>query len=102
MIGYYAIAELTTGGLVFDYFTAAQIFKLRGRVGTSGGIKDPEHWMERKTALKQVLKLMPKAVELIGALHADEAIGSMALGTAIADGEALPTVEHVTDEDSDA
>lgn len=103
VIGYYAIAELTTGGLVFDYFSAAQILKLRGRVGTSGGIKDPEHWMERKTALKQVLKLMPKAVELVAALHADEAIGSMALGKAIAGGETLPTVEHITDEDdSDA
>ena len=96
IVGYYAIAELATGGVSYDYFTAAQIRVLRGgKVGTSGDIADPEHWMERKTALKQVLKLMPKSVELIAALDADETIGSMAVGHAIADGSPLPAVERV-------
>lgn len=95
VIGYYAIAELSTGAAVFDYFTAAQIKTLRGgAVGTSGGVKDPERWMERKTALKQVLKLMPKATELAHTLRVDETIGSLAVGKAIATGDGLPEIEH--------
>jgi len=75
---YYAIVELSTGALQFDVFTADQIKALRrGKVGPSGDIPDPEHWMERKTALKQVLKLMPKAVELTQAMTVDEQPGSM-------------------------
>jgi recombinational DNA repair protein RecT len=31
-------------------------------------------WMERKTALKQMLKLLPKTVELTAALVADEQV----------------------------
>ena len=103
VIGYYAIAELTTGGIVFDYLPAARVKVLRGgKVGTSGGIADPEHWMERKTVLKQVLTLMPKSVELVAALHADETIGSMAMGHAIAEGGGLPTVEYITEDTPDA
>jgi recombination protein RecT len=103
VVGYYAIAELTTGGLVFDYLSAARVKVLRGgKVGPSGDIADPEHWMERKTVLKQVLKLMPKSVELVAALHADETIGSMAMGHAIAEGGGLPTVEHITEDTPDA
>lgn len=75
---YYAIVGLSTGATQFDVFTADQIKRLRrGKVGPSGKIPDPEHWMERKTALKQVLKLMPKAVELAQALAIDEQVGSI-------------------------
>lgn len=96
VVGYYAIAELSTGAVIFDYFTAAQIKTLRGGVvGTSGGVKDPEHWMERKTALKQVLKLMPKSSELSALMRVDETVGSMAVGAAIASGDALPEIEYV-------
>ena len=95
VIGYYAIAELSTGAAIFDYFTTDQIKALRGgAVGTSGGVKDPERWMERKTALKQVLKLMPKSAELAPALRVDETVGSLAVGTAIAQGDALPEIEY--------
>jgi len=91
VVGYYAIVELNNGGIAFDYFTADQIQRLRGgKVGTSGDIKDHEKWMERKTALKQVLKLLPKSVELATTLSADETIGSMAVGKAIAAGDGLP------------
>lgn len=95
VIGYYAIAELSTGAAIFDYFTADQIKTLRGgAVGTSGGVKDPERWMERKTALKQVLKLMPKSAELAPALRVDETVGSLAVGKAIATGDGLPEIEY--------
>lgn len=93
--GYYAIAELSTGGINFEFFTPEEIKTLRGgKVGTSGNIDDPMRWMERKTALKQVLKLMPKSAELATALRADETIGSMAVGKAIATGDALPELEY--------
>lgn len=95
VIGYYAIVELSTGGIQFDYFTAEEIRAIRGgREGTSGDIADLQHWMERKTALKQVLKLMPKSAELATALRADESIGSMQAGQAIAAGEALPELTY--------
>lgn len=94
VVGYYAIAELSTGALAFDYFTADQIKALRGgKVGTSG-VADPERWMERKTALKQVLKLMPKSVELSQAVAVDETVGSMAVAEGIRDGAGLPQLEH--------
>lgn len=95
IIGYYAKAELSTGAAIFDFFTPEEIKTLRGgKVGTSGDIADPMRWMERKTALKQVLKLMPKSAELATALRADETIGSMAVGKAIAQGDALPELEY--------
>lgn len=85
VVGYWALAELSTGAQVFDYFTADQIRTLRrGKVGSSGDIPDPEHWMERKTALKQVLKLMPKAVQLGAALANDEQVGSLDVGRRVA------------------
>jgi hypothetical protein len=43
-----------------------------------------------------------KSVELVAALHADEAIGSMEMGHAIAEGGGLPTVEHITEDTPDA
>lgn len=95
IVGYYAIAELSTGALAFDYFTADQIKALRGgAVGTSGGVADPERWMERKTALKQVLKLMPKSVELTQAVQVDETVGSLAVAEGISQGSGLPQIEH--------
>lgn len=99
---YYAIVELSTGAQQFDVFTADQIRILRrGKVGSSGDIPDPEHWMERKTALKQVLKLMPKAYELAHVMAVDETVGSIAAAQQITEqraalgsgvnGEAEPT-----------
>ena len=102
VIGYYAIAELSTGAVNFDYFTVDQIKALRGgKVGTSG-VADPEHWMERKTALKQVLKLMPKSVTLAQATRVDETVGSLAAGKALAAGDPLPQLEYAAPEPSDA
>lgn len=74
---YYAVAELTTGGSAFVVLSADEVKRLRGgKVGTSGGIADPMHWMERKTALRQLVKMLPKSAELNRALDADEKPGS--------------------------
>lgn len=103
IIGYYAIAELSTGGMNFDFFTPDEIKALRGgKVGTSGDIKDSAHWMERKTALKQVLKLMPKSVELSTAAQVDETVGSIAVARGIREGSGLPQIEHADAEQIEA
>lgn len=74
---YYAIVEVTGAQPLWDVFTADEIKTLRrGKVGSSGDIKDPQHWMERKTALKQVLKLAPKTTRLDSALHLDDRPGT--------------------------
>lgn len=77
-IFYYAIVRIKGSSQpIWDVFTPEQIKNLRrGKVGSSGDIPDPERWMERKTALKQVLKLAPKSTRLDRAMTADEATGS--------------------------
>jgi recombinational DNA repair protein RecT len=47
-----------------------------GKVGTSGSIADPMHWMERKTVLRQLFKLLPKSTEMATAVDVDERTGS--------------------------
>lgn len=112
VVAYYAIVGLSNGATWFDVFTPAQIAKLR--VGSrKGNIADPEHWMERKTALKQVLKLAPKATQVQQVIAVDERGGSMEVARQVAarevpelppvdvdpdtgevlDGELLPTTE---------
>ena len=76
VVAYYAIVGLKNGATWFDVFTPAQIKALRGQV-RKGSIADPEHWMERKTALKQVLKLAPKATSLGQVQAFDEKPGSI-------------------------
>ena len=76
-IGYYAIVGVTGAEPLWDYFTVEQIKNLRrGKVGSKGDIADTEHWMERKTALKQVLKLAPKTTRLDQAIRSDERSGA--------------------------
>jgi recombination protein RecT len=76
-IAYYAIVEVTGAQPLWDVFTVAEIKALRrGKVGPSGDIKDPQRWMERKTALKQVLKLAPKTSRLDSAIRTDEHSGT--------------------------
>lgn len=76
VIAYYAIVGLKTGATWFDVFSPAQINELRKGAKRSN-IADPEHWMARKTALKQVLKLAPKATQLTLANAFDEQPGNM-------------------------
>lgn len=76
-IFYYAMARVKGASQpIWDVFTPEEIKDLRrGKVGTSGDIPDPQRWMERKTALKQVLKLAPKSTRLDRAMAVDEAGG---------------------------
>ena len=83
VIAYYAIVGLKNGATWFDVFTPAQIKALRGTT-KAGTIPDPEHWMARKTALKQVLKLAPKATSLAGVQAVDEQIGDVRNATRVA------------------
>ena len=76
VVAYYAIVGLKNGATWFDVFTPAQISALRGKTKPSQ-VRDPEHWMERKTALKQVLKLAPKATQLTHAIQLDEQPGNL-------------------------
>lgn len=93
---FYAIVEVTGAQPLWDVFTAEEIKELRrGKVGSSGDIKDPQHWMERKTALKQVLKLAPKTTRLDTAIRADDRPGTdLARSQAM---ELPPTVQSTPD-----
>lgn len=107
VIAYYAIAKAQGAAALWDVFTPKQIGRLRnGKVGPSGKIDDPQRWMERKTALKQVLKLAPKTTRLDLAVRADEASGAelyRARGMEIAAIEEAPRgeiAEHIDGEES--
>jgi len=76
IICYYAVAKLTTGASAFVVLTPAQIKELRkGAEGPSGKIADPMHWMERKTCIRQLTKLLPKSSDFSHAIEADEQPG---------------------------
>ena len=72
IVAYYAVAGLSNGAVEFTVLSPAEVIKLRGRDGTKGDIPDPQRWMERKTVLRQLLKLLPKATQLTYALQVDE------------------------------
>ena len=77
VIYYYAVATLQNGGSSFVVLTPDEVKKLRnGKVGTSGDIDDPMRWMERKTALRQLVKTLPRSTMLNAAMVADEQLGS--------------------------
>jgi recombination protein RecT len=77
LVCYYAVAELTTGGSAFVVLSPEEVKKLRqGKVGTSGDIADPMRWMERKTVLRQLLKMLPRSATLNTAITVDERYGS--------------------------
>jgi len=73
-VSYYAVVTLSSGAQLVESLTASEVKALRrGRVGSSGDIPDPQHWMERKTVLRQALKLAPKSTQLAAALNQDAA-----------------------------
>jgi recombination protein RecT len=77
VIAYYAVAGLTSGARIFVVLSPEEVRALRGgKTGSNGGIADPMHWMERKTALRQLFKLLPKSPLLARAMDADEKTGS--------------------------
>lgn len=77
IIYYYAVATLSTGGSSFVVLTPDEVKRLRnGKVGASGNIDDPMKWMERKTALRQLIKTLPRSTQLNHALTVDEQFGT--------------------------
>lgn len=72
-IAYWASYTLKDGTGDFVVLTPAEVLTLRGKgEGEKRDVADPQHWMERKTALKQALKLAPKSTHLAAALVVDE------------------------------
>lgn len=72
-IGVWARYTLTTGAWDFVVLSMEEAAQLRGKgVNEKRDVEDPQHWLARKTAVKQVLKLAPKSVQLAAALAADE------------------------------
>lgn len=81
VVAYYGVASLNTGAKHFVVLSPAEVKALRqGKVGPSGKIADPMRWMERKTALRQLLKTLPKSANLSTAIAVDETNGSTLRG----------------------
>jgi recombination protein RecT len=75
VIYFYAFAKLKSGAEAFVVLTPAECQALRqGKVGPDPRFKggDPQRWMERKTALRQLFKLLPKDPNLTKAIDADD------------------------------
>lgn len=94
---YYAVAELSTGASAFVVLTTDEVKALRGgKVGPSGKIPDPMHWMERKTCIRQLVKLLPKSPNLASALTVDEQPGGRLSSEQVPDalfrGDSLPAL----------
>lgn len=79
--GYWAGYVLKDGSKNFEYMTVEQIERHRdkfskGAYDKDGNLQGPwqaaPDWMYRKTVLRQLIKLMPKSVELASALALDE------------------------------
>lgn len=99
---YYAVASLSTGARFLTVLSPEEVTQIRGASGRRrGNIPDPMHWMQRKTALRQLLKLTPKTTMLAHALVADERSGSdltaNRIPEAIAEGR-TPAIEAAPDE----
>jgi recombination protein RecT len=74
-IAVYAVAGLTTGARVFEVLTIEQAQKLRGTT-RAGNVPDPQLWMLRKTAIRQLVKRLPRSAQLANAAAVDERTGS--------------------------
>lgn len=77
IVEYYAVASLTTGAEVFEVMSPDEVAAVRKAGGNRrSNIADPQHWMERKTVLRQLVKRLPKSTLLAHALAADERSGT--------------------------
>ncbi len=106
-IYYYAAVSLSTGGQHFEVLTPQEVKDLRGgKVGPDKRFKggDPMRWMERKTAIRQVLKPMPKSTQMALAVASDERDGTDLYFDRVAEAEpaAVPGVNTSTGEITDA
>jgi recombination protein RecT len=73
VVAFYAVAALSTGGSAFVVLSPEQVKALRA-TSKRPDVRDPMMWMERKTALRQLFKLLPKSAELNAALAADDQV----------------------------
>ena len=92
-IAFWASYELSNGVRDFLVLSPEEVAELRGKgVDEKRDIADPQHWMERKTVLKQVLKLAPKSTSLQWAMAVDEKSGAdlERVPVAIDAGDAIP------------
>ena len=100
---YYAVASLSNGATAFVVLSPEDVKELRqGKVGPDPRFKggDPMHWMEKKTAIRQLVKILPKSTTLAAAAEADERTGSDLRRNPVAEIEATqaPQIEaNVTD-----
>lgn len=77
VIAFYAVASLTTGAKFFVVLTPDEVTAIRGASGQRRSqIADPQQWMSRKTALRQLFHLVPKSTALSHAISADERSGT--------------------------
>ena len=103
IVDYYAVASLSNGATAFVVLSPEDVKALRqGKVGPDPRFKagDPMHWMERKTAIRQLVKLLPKSTTLAAAAEADERTGTDLRRNPVAEIEATqaPQIEaNVTD-----
>jgi recombination protein RecT len=100
VVAYYAAASLSTGAKAFVVLTPDEVKALRGgKVGPSGKIADPMRWMERKTVLRQLFKLLPKSTTLQTALDADEKTGRELYAERVAERPAIEDRPANVDDD---
>lgn len=109
-VAYWASYTLKDGTSDFVVLTPREVAELRGKgLDEKRDVADPQHWMERKTALKQVLKMAPRSTQLAAALIADEqdvatishVSGMESVATAISSIAPVEHIDHVTGEVTD-
>jgi recombination protein RecT len=75
-IAYYAVATLTSGGSAFVVLSRDDVEKIRkrSRAKDSGPWQTDYDAMAKKTAVRQLFKLLPRSPELARAMAQDEAV----------------------------
>ena len=75
-IAYYAVATMTNGGAAFVVMSRSDIEKIRvrSRAKDDGPWKTDYDAMAKKTAVRQLFKLLPRSPELAQALAQDETV----------------------------
>jgi len=80
VIGYYAVAKLSSGASNFCYMTVEDARRWRDHYSKPDKFGKRGVWdtdfdaMAKKTCIKQVLKYMPKSIDMIRILEADETV----------------------------
>lgn len=89
VVAFYAVAGLTSGARIFVVLSPEEVKALRATERRQS-IADPMHWMERKTCLRQLFKLLPKSPLLSQAIAAEDKTGTE-LRRELADANATTT-----------